>query len=131
MPRVTVTALRGHYERQQIEGQIAGQGWNSLGLVFCSTKGTPIDPRNFKRSLDAALKRADLHHIRIHDMRHTAASLMIAQKVEPKLVSETLGHTRIGTTYDIYGHLFEPMRREAADKMDEILRGLEPLDEAS
>jgi integrase len=67
------------------------------------------------------LARLSIDHMRIHDLRHTAAVLMIAQKIEPKMISEILGHSRIGITMDLYGHLFDPMRREAADRMDDML----------
>lgn len=93
-------------------------------MVFTTSLGTPIEPRNYKRSFDAALKRAGLEHIRIHDMRHTAASLLLAQSVSPKVISEILGHARVGITLDIYSHLYEPMCQEAAAKMDELLGGM-------
>lgn len=70
------------------------------------------------------LQRAHLPHVRIRDLRHTAASLMLAQGIPPKVISEILGHIRIGITLDNYAHLFEPQRREAAEKMDALFGGL-------
>ena len=90
--------------------------------------GTPIEPRNYKRSFDAALKLAGLGHMRIHGMRHTSAPLLLAQGVSPKMISEILGHARVGITLNVYSHLYEPMRQDAAAKMDEMLRDVELRD---
>ncbi len=123
LPAFTLTALRSHRIRQLEERLVAGSRWQDKGLVFTTGIGTPIEPRNYKRSFDAALKRAGLDHMRIHDMRHTSASLLLAQGVSPKVISEILGHARVGITLDIYSHLYEPMRQEAAAKMDSMLGG--------
>lgn len=121
LPRISIAALRAHKVRQLEERLKAGDKWKESGHVFTSTIGTPMEPSNFRRAFQKLLARAGIEHMRIHDMRHTAASLMIAQKIEPKMISEILGHSRTGITMDLYGHLFEPMRREAADRMDDIL----------
>jgi integrase len=123
LPGLTIAALRRQRVHQMEDRLLAGSTWNDTGLVFTSRLGTPIDPRNYKRALDRALHRAGLHHIRIHDMRHTAASLMLSQNISPKVISEVLGHARVGITLDIYSHLYEPMRQEAAARMDEALGG--------
>ncbi|HKP53208.1 MAG TPA: site-specific integrase [Chloroflexia bacterium] len=121
LPSVTLGALRAHRIRQLEERLLAGSRWQDTGHVFTTTIGTPIEPRNYKRSFDMALKHAGLDHMRIHDMRHTAASLLLAQDVSPKMISEILGHARVGITLDIYSHLYAPMRQDAAHKMDEVL----------
>jgi len=110
LPSVTIAALRQHRIHQLEDRLMAGEKWKDTGLVFTTRVGTPIEPRNYKRSFDAALKRSGLDHMRIHDMRHTAASLLLAQGVSPKMISEILGHARVGITLDIYSHLYEPMR---------------------
>ena len=92
LPAVTVTGLRAHRARQLQERLLAGSTWQETGLVFTTRIGTPIDPRNYKRAFDRALERAGLAHMRIHDLRHTAASLLLAQGVSPKMISEILGH---------------------------------------
>lgn len=123
LPWVANVALRAHKERQSEDREIAGARWNEMGLVFPSQVGTHLEPRSFKRNLDRALQKAGLEHIRIHDLRHTAASLMLAQGVSPKMVSEILGHSRVGITFDTYVHIYDAMRQEAADMMDLVLKG--------
>jgi integrase len=120
LPAFTVAALRSQYVRQLEERLLAGTRWQETGLVFTTSVGTPIEPRNYKRAFDSALEKAGLEHMRIHDMRHTAASLLLAQGVPPKVISEILGHARVSITLDIYSHLYEPMRKEAAEKMDAL-----------
>ncbi|HET8671891.1 MAG TPA: tyrosine-type recombinase/integrase [Candidatus Saccharimonadales bacterium] len=92
-------------------------------MVFTTSLGTPIDPRNVKRRLDALLKEAGMPHFRVHDIRHFAASLMLAQGVPLKVVSDILGHSQISTTADLYIHVLPSLRKEAIDLMDSILTG--------
>lgn len=124
LPQVCISALKAHRIRQLEERLLAGDRWQEHGLVFPTGIGTPYEPDNLKRHLVRMLDRAGLPHVRIHDLRHTAASLMLAQGIQPKVISEILGHSRIGVTLDIYGHLYEPARQEAADKMDQLLGAL-------
>lgn len=75
--------------------------------------------RDFKR----ILSKAGVPDQRFHDLRHAAASLLLAQGVSPRVVMELLGHSRIGITMDTYSHVLPSLMREAADKMDQILAG--------
>jgi integrase len=121
MPQVTVNALRAHRVRQLEERLVAGTRWKEQGLVFTSTIGTPLDPRNAFRLFQEALQRAGLPHIRFHDLRHTCASLLLAQGVHPRVVMETLGHSQISLTMDTYSHVIPALQRDAADRMDALL----------
>ncbi|MBF6613856.1 MAG: site-specific integrase, partial [Chloroflexi bacterium] len=121
MPQVTVNALRTHRIRQLEERLAAGERWKESGLVFTSTIGTPLDPRNAFRSFQDALQRAGLPHIRFHDLRHTCASLLLAQGVHPRVVMEALGHSQISLTMDTYSHVIPALQKEAADRMDALL----------
>jgi integrase len=121
MPQVTVNALRAHRIRQLEERLAAGERWKESGLVFTSTIGTPLDPRNAFRAFHDALQRAGLPHIRFHDLRHTCASLLLAQGVHPRVVMETLGHSQISLTMDTYSHVIPALQRAAADRMDALL----------
>ena len=92
--------------------------------MFATEVRRPIDARNLIRSsFLPALKRAGLSPMRFHDLRHTAATLMLSRGVHPKIVAETLGHARVGITLDVYSHVTPTMQREAAAVMDEVLRG--------
>lgn len=93
-------------------------------LVFCADNGTPIDPENFtKRDWARALRRAGLRRIRFHDLRHTYASLLIAQGAHPKYIQAQLGHASIQTTLDRYGHLMPDIHAAEAGKLDRLVFG--------
>lgn len=86
------------------------------GLVFRSLAGTPIGARNALRALHRALEQAGIPRIRFHDLRHTFASLLIAQGLDVTYVSKQLGHSSPQITLRIYAHIFEPERREEEAK---------------
>ncbi len=93
-------------------------------LVFCAENGTPIDPENFtKRDWARALRRSGLRRIRFHDLRHTYASLLIAQGAHPKYIQAQLGHASIQTTLDRYGHLMPDIHEAEARKLDRLVFG--------
>lgn len=121
LPPMTLNALNAQRTRQRFQRKLAGPRWQENGIVFATAIGTPMDPRNYKRALDAALERAKIPHVRIHDLRHTAVSLLIAQGVYVLTISEIIGHTKVSTTLDLYGHPFEPARVDAVNKMHDIL----------
>jgi integrase len=85
--------------------------------------GTRMGPRNLLRHFKIALKKAGLPEIRFHDLRHTAASLMLMQGTHPKVVQERLGHSQISVTLDTYSHLLPSLQAEAAEKIDELIEG--------
>lgn len=121
LPEVCVAALRAHRIGQAQERLAMGGRWEDSGYVFTTTKGTPIDPRNLTRQFAAACKRAKLPPARFHDLRHTCASLLLAQGVQPRVVMETLGHSGISITMDLYTHVMPSQQREAADRMQSLL----------
>lgn len=121
LPEVCVAALRAHRILQAQERLAMGERWQDSGYVFTTTKGTPIDPRNLTRQFAAACKRAKLPPARFHDLRHTCASLLLAQGVQPRVVMETLGHSGIAITMDLYTHVMPSQQREAADRMQTLL----------
>ena len=93
----------------------------SRGLVFTTTIGTPVDERNVRRVFKAVLTRAELPAIRIHDLGHTTATLLLTQGVHPRVVMETLGHSQISLTLDTYSHVLPGLQAEAASRMQEAL----------
>jgi integrase len=94
------------------------------GLVFCRKDGKPIDPDNFAhRDWARVLRRAELRRIRFHDLRHTYASLLIAQGAHPKYIQAQLGHASIQTTLDRYGHLMPDVHAAEARKLDRLVFG--------
>ena len=124
IPKATSQALREHRKRQLEEKLLAGKRWQEHGFVFTTRVGTPLDrPNIVRRSFKLILKKAGLPDIRFHDLRHTAASLLLVQGVAPRVVMETLGHSQITLTMDTYSHVMPVLMRDAADKMDAILSG--------
>ena len=120
MPATVVEALRRHRAHQREERLAAGGRWPESDFVFTTIVGTPCDPDNLRRSFRALLKRAALPHFRFHDLRHSAASLLLAQGVAARVVMETLGHSRISVTLDTYSHVTPELQREAATAMDRV-----------
>jgi integrase len=121
LTRAGVEALRRH-RRAQTEERLRAVYWEDRGLVFCTDIGTPVDVGNLvRRSFKPLLKRASLPPIRFHDLRHTAATLLLGRGVHPKMVADLLGHTRISTTLDLYSHVTPTMQREAVAAMDAVL----------
>jgi integrase len=121
MPSSTIAALREHRVRQLEERLAAGDTWNDLGFVFSTATGTPLDERNVRRWFKQVQEENGLRRIRFHDLRHTCASLLVAQHVHPRVVMEILGHSQISITMDLYSSVMPPLEQEAAALMDEIL----------
>jgi integrase len=117
---LTLQALRVHRERQEAEKKRAGQYWQEYGLIFPSDVGTPIDARNLLKNYKTLLERAGLPAIRFHDLRHTAASLMLTNHIPVLVVSKILGHAKPSTTLDLYGHLVADGQQQAARIIDEL-----------
>ena len=118
---VDLAKLQAHRKHQLEERLFAGGRWQDHGLIFTTTIGSPLDPRNLYRTYKVILKRADLPEIRFHDLRHTAATLMLQQGVHPKVVQERLGHSSINLTLDTYSHVLPSMQEDAAQRMNAIL----------
>ncbi|MDQ2934069.1 MAG: site-specific integrase [Chloroflexota bacterium] len=119
----TVAALRAHRTRQLQERLWAGSRWSEGDYVFTSTIGTPMVAGEVTRRFQQLLAAAGLPRMRFHDLRHGAASLLLAQGIHPRVVMEMLGHSTIAVTMNVYSHVTPALQREAADRMDGILSG--------
>jgi integrase len=118
-----VEALRGHLQRQLAEIQKASSLYRDLCLVFPTRIGSPMSAQNLiGRSFKPLLKRAGLpHSVRLHDLRHTCATLLLVKGVHPKIVQELLGHATIAITLDTYSHVLPNMQSEAVSAMETVL----------
>ena len=123
LPETVLSSLRTHRSQQLEERLLLGSDWQETGLVFTSTIGTPLDPRNVIRKFHALLEKAELPHFRFHDLRHACASLLLAQGVPARTVMEILGHSQISLTMNTYAHVMPVMKRDAIDLMESILAG--------
>lgn len=112
---VTVAALCAHRAQQDIVTL------DGSGLVFPSATGAPIEAGNVRRCFARLLKRAGFPKMRVHDLRHSWATIQLAMGTPAKVVQEQLGHSSIGTTMDTYSHVVPAMMQAAADAMDRAL----------
>jgi integrase len=116
------SALKAHLSRQFEEMERMGSLYQPGGLIFATEGGTIVNPSNLRnRSFKPLLKRAGLPPIRFHDLRHTCATLLLSKSVNPKVVSEMLGHASISITLDIYSHLLPDMQEKAVEALEEML----------
>ena len=125
LPDIVVAALKAQRLRQ-VEAQLNAGGdgipWlNEWGLVFTGAYGSPTCRTDLQKQFRRLLREAGLSRIRIHDLRHSYATLELAAGVSPKVVQESLGHARIGTTLDLYAHVIPAARREAAEALERLL----------
>lgn len=126
LPRFAVDRLLSHRDQQEQERLFAGEKWAGNDLVFTTRKGTPVEPRNALRHFQSLLEVIGLPHHRLHDLRHTAASLLLAQGATLHEVMQTLGHSQITLTANLYGHMYDAARRQNADRMDAVLNPVAP-----
>ena len=123
LPSTLAQVLEEHRQMQIEERVELGDAWEEHGFVFSSHTGTAMEPRNLVRHFKEVLKLAGLPEtMRFHDLRHSCATLLIAQGVNPRVVMEVLGHTKISTTMEIYAHVTLETRRIAADQLDALLK---------
>lgn len=117
IPAPLIAALTVHKVRQTERRLLNADLWQDNGLVFATALGTGIDPRNALRSFHAACERAGIPRRRLHDLRHTAVTALLAQGVPLKVVSELLGHSQLATTSDLYGHVLSETLADATDRL--------------
>lgn len=122
LPLRTVEALKAHRARQAEEKLKAGSLYQDGGLVFATEIGTPLEPSNIDwRSFKPLLKKAGLPDMRFHDLRHTCATVLLTEGVNPKFVQELLGHADIGLTLGTYSHFLPSMGDQTANAMENAL----------
>ena len=116
-----VAALRNHRRRQFEERLAAGSRWHDGGLVFTTGIGTPLEPRALNEDFERVVMAAGLRRIRLHDLRHSCATFLLAQGVHPRVVMELLGHSQISLTMETYSHVLPDAMREAIGRMEALL----------
>ncbi|MEZ5403176.1 MAG: site-specific integrase [Bryobacteraceae bacterium] len=118
IPDITVAALHQQRQDQMAQRATAGDRWIAGDFVFTTDAGTPPDVTTVLHRFQKICTAANLPQLRLYDLRHTHASLLIADGKHPKLIAERLGHSSIKITMDTYGHLFDGGDREASDAME-------------
>ena len=98
-----------------------GPVWQDSGFVFTDLEGRPLDPIRVSKAFAKVSKVAGIKGVRLHDLRHTHASLMLKAGVHPKVVSERLGHSSINITLDTYSHVLPGVQDEATELFSKLL----------
>lgn len=116
-----IKKIRKHAERQYQQKLFAGDRWEENDLIFPNSIGKPKEHNRLLKDFKAIAKKAGLPTIRFHDLRHSAATLMLQQEINPKIVQEILGHSDINLTLNTYSHVMPTLQREAASRLEELL----------
>jgi integrase len=119
---VTAAGLREHRSREQERFARLGRPWTATGYVFTSANGDPIDSRQDLREWKALLQAAEVRESRLHDARHTAASFLLLQGVDPRVVMDLMGWSTV-TMLRRYQHVVDSLRRDAAHRVGDLLYG--------
>ena len=125
----TYLVLKEHYEKQSIERLIIGSKQSDDDLVFCTPDWKPLRPNSITRAWKTIAVKCGLPEIRLHDTRHTHASIMLKQGIHPKIVQERLGHSSIEITLDTYSHVVPGLQEAAAKRFDCLINSKEPARE--
>lgn len=124
--------LTWHRIAQDRDRELMGEDWigSAWDLVFTTRIGTPIDDANIGRAFQALCVSAGLRRVRLHDLRHSAATFWLASKIPARVVADMLGHSQVGLTLQVYSHVLPELRQDAADAMQTILAPrTEPVEE--
>jgi len=113
--------LRQHRSAQEVQRALLGKPLIDEDFVFAHPDGTPLDPSTVSHTFNKIIRKAGLPHIRLHDLRHTHASLLLQAGVHPKIVQERLGHSSIRVTLDTYSHVIGGLQEVAAQRFDDLL----------
>jgi len=118
-----ILTLKEHKEKQALERAMLGIPLKDVDLVFSTLEGKPLRPNTITRAWTMLAARAGVKVIRLHDARHTHASIMLKQGIHPKIVQERLGHASISMTLDTYSHVAPGLQQAAAESFDKLLNG--------
>jgi integrase len=121
LPDSCVQALRRRKAAQAADRLAAGERWIETDLVFTTRHGTPIEPRNFARTFEELREQAGVRRIRLHDTRHTCATLLAAAGTHPRTIMAVLGHSQIAVTMNIYTHVTTEDQRAAVGPVGGLL----------
>jgi site-specific recombinase XerD len=122
LPTPLIDQLRTHRRQQTAERLTAGAAWQDWDLVFCTPLGAPIDSRDDWEDWHSLIRAAGIRDARVHDARHTAATLLLDQGIGVRVVQEILGHSHLSQT-ERYTHVTRALSQHAADRMSEALWG--------
>ena len=119
----SVEVLRAHRTAQLQERMRLGPAWVDSDYVFCGVDGAALHPDTITATFKSIIRDLDVPQIRLHDLRHTSATLALKAGVHPKVVSERLGHAAVSITLDLYSHVLDSMQAEAAEQIGDVVFG--------
>lgn len=128
LPKPLVPILTNHRRWQLEERLAAGSAWRNTGLVFTTPLGGALEPRNVNRMFHSPCKKADVPQLRVHDLRHSCATLLFTMGVQPATVQKILRHSSITVTTGTYVEVIEAVQRDALDSMGSLF-GASGIDE--
>lgn len=120
LPAFVVRSLHQQQVRQKQQARWGGLKWQDRDLVFTTSVGTPIDADKVRRRFKVLLEQAGLRDMRLHDLRHSCASFLLAQGLQPRTIMELLGHSQISLTMNTYAHVMPSLMQDAAQRMDAL-----------
>jgi integrase len=123
LPELCVRALNEYQDAQHHLRIEQGLAWVDTGYLFTTRHGTPIEPRNLTRMFAQICEKHQLRRIRLHDLRHSCVSLLLALGVHPRVVMEIVGHSAIEMTMNVYGHVNLDVQRAALVQLNDELDG--------
>ena len=121
LPELCAAALKLRREQQEADRKRADGGWIDTGLVFTTRHGTALEPRNFSRSFDRCIVKAQVPRITVHGTRKTCGSLLAALDVHPRVAMQILRHSKIAVTMEIYTEVPSAATRDALKKLGQWL----------
>ena len=129
LPEFFIDMLKAHKVKQEERRIKVGEAWEGRDLVFPDLTGGYLNPIHVLRMFKKILERAELPHMHFHDLRHSAATILISMGINPKVIQELLGHSDISITLGIYGHLFPSMQKEIVDKWQGVFGSIDEDEE--
>ncbi|MCM3789120.1 site-specific integrase [Domibacillus indicus] len=122
VPDALLSSLKAHREGILREREVLADEYLQYDLVVCTKNGNWVHPNNFRRAFKVTVQQLGLPKIRLHDLRHTHATFLLANKVNPKIIQERLGHKNVTVTLNTYSHVLPSMQLEAAGTFDELFK---------
>jgi integrase len=122
LPTFLIEMLKAHREGQMGQRLKVGAAWEDRDLVFPDLKGGFFNPNYLLRLFKKILEEANISPMHFHDLRHSAATILLSMGVNVKVIQSLLGHSDISITLGLYSHLLPTMQQEAVDKWDDVFR---------
>jgi integrase len=126
LPVSLITLLRQHRNDQEVQGFMIGKPLTEDDFVFSNADRSPLNPHTVTHAFAKMASKAGIPHLRLHDLRHIHATMLLKAGVHPRIVQERLGHSSIATTLDIYTHTVPGLQKAAAERIDALLLNLKP-----